>query len=104
MVLSIGLDFSACAGSFALANLAPKYVIVQYLGPILGCFLPISWALTIMRHSEDSRLTTARLVAVPRIFRMAHDGQRPGDWQEAAENGSQILNDYGVRGEIRERK
>ena len=66
MVLSLGLYFSAYAGSFALANLAPKYVIVQYLGPILGCFLPISWALTIMRHSEDSRLATARLVAVPR--------------------------------------
>jgi hypothetical protein len=39
---------------------------VQYLAPILGCFLPVSWALTIMRYSEDSRLTPARLVAVPR--------------------------------------
>jgi hypothetical protein len=66
MILSLGLYFSAYAGSFALANLAPKYVFVQYLGPILGCFLPISWSLTILRHSEDSRLTPARLVAVPR--------------------------------------
>ena len=66
MVLSLGLYFSAYAGSYALVNLAPKYEIVQYLAPILGCLLPISWSLTIMRHSEDARLTPARLVAVPR--------------------------------------
>ena len=66
MVLSLGLYFSAYAGSYALVNLAPNSEIVQYLGPLLGCFLPISWALTIMRHSEEARLTPARLVAVPR--------------------------------------
>jgi len=66
MILSLGLYFSAYAGSYALLNLAPKYEVVQYLGPILGCFLPISWALTIMRYSEEARLTPARLVAVPR--------------------------------------
>ncbi len=66
MVLSLGLYFSAYAGSYALLNLAPNYEVVQYLAPILGCFLPVSWALTIMRYSEDSRLTPARLVAVPR--------------------------------------
>jgi hypothetical protein len=66
MVLSLGLYFSAYAGSFALVNLAPNYEVIRYLAPILGCFLPISWALTILRHSEDSRLTPARLVAVPR--------------------------------------
>jgi hypothetical protein len=66
MVLSLGLYFSAYAGSYALLNLAPNYEVAQYLVPILGCFLPISWAMTIMRHSEDSRLTPARLVAVPR--------------------------------------
>jgi len=66
MVLSLGLYFSAYAGSYALLNLAPNSEIVQYLAPILGCFLPVSWALTIMRYSEDSRLTPARLVAVPR--------------------------------------
>ena len=66
MVLSLGLYFSAYAGSYALVNLAPKYEIVQYIAPVLGCFLPISWAITLMRHSEDSRLVPARLVAVPR--------------------------------------
>ena len=68
MVLSLGLYFSAYAGSYALINLnlASKFEIVQYLPPLIGCFLPISWAFTIMRHSEDARLTPARLVAVPR--------------------------------------
>lgn len=68
MVLSLGLYFSAYAGSYALLNLnlAPRFEIVQYLPPLIGCFLPISWAVTIMRHSEEARLTPARLVAVPR--------------------------------------
>ena len=66
MVLSLGLYFSAYAGSYALVNLAPNYEILKYLAPILGCFLPVSWALTVMRYSEDARLTPARLVAVPR--------------------------------------
>jgi hypothetical protein len=66
MVLSLGLYFSAYAGSYALVNLASKYEVVLYLGPLLGCFLPISWSLTMLRHSEDSRLTPARLVAVQR--------------------------------------
>jgi hypothetical protein len=66
MVLALGLYFSAYAGSYALLNLAPQYEVAKYVAPLLGCFLPISWALTIMRYSEDARLTPARLVAVPR--------------------------------------
>jgi hypothetical protein len=65
-VLALGLFFSAYAGSFALVNLASKYSIVNSLGPILGCFLPLSWTFTMWRHSEESRLVTAHLVAVPR--------------------------------------
>src|SRR6516225_6448246 len=61
MVLALGLYFSAYAGSYALVNLAPKYGVVQYLAPVLGCFLPISWSLTIWRHDEGARLTPARL-------------------------------------------
>jgi hypothetical protein len=68
MVLSLGLYFSAYAGSYALLNLnlALKFEIVQNLPPLISCFLPISWAFTIMRHTEEARLTPARLVAVPR--------------------------------------
>ena len=65
-VLALGLYFSAYAASYALINLAEKYTILQYLSPLLGCFLPISWAYTLFRHSEESRLQTAQLVAVQR--------------------------------------
>jgi hypothetical protein len=33
---------------------------------VLGLLLPISWTFTMWRHSEESRLVTARLVAVHR--------------------------------------
>jgi len=66
MILSLGLYFSAYAGIYALLNLGSNRIVAQYLAPLLGCFLPVSWMLTILRHTEDSRLTPARLVAVPR--------------------------------------
>lgn len=66
LVLSLGLYFSGYAASYALLNLAPKYEVVQFIGPLLGCFLPLSWLMTIYRHNEDSRLVPANLVAVPR--------------------------------------
>lgn len=65
-VLALGLYFSAYAASYALVNLADKYSIVNSLGPVLGCFLPLSWTFTMWRHSEESRLATAQLVTVPR--------------------------------------
>jgi len=66
IVLSIGLYFSAYAGSYALVNLADKYSLVQYLGPVVSCLLPLSWTITMWRHSEEARLVPARLLAVPR--------------------------------------
>jgi hypothetical protein len=66
LVLSLGLYFSVYAASYALLNLAGKYEMVQYLSPALGCFLPLSWSITIMRYSEEARLAPANLVAVPR--------------------------------------
>jgi hypothetical protein len=65
-VLSLGLYFSAYAASYALVNMASRYAVVNSLAPILGCFLPLSWTITMWRHSEEARLVTARLVAVPR--------------------------------------
>jgi len=65
-VLALGLYFSAYAASYALVNLASKYSVVTYLGPALGCLLPVSWTITMWRHSEEDRLVPARLVAVPR--------------------------------------
>jgi hypothetical protein len=65
-ILSLGLYFSAYAACYALVNLDGRYGIVKYLGPALGCLLPLSWTITMWRHSEESRLAPAHLVAVPR--------------------------------------
>lgn len=65
-VLSLGIYFSAYAASYALVNLASKYSVVNLLGPILGCLLPLAWTITMLRHSEEARLAPANLVAVPR--------------------------------------
>jgi len=66
IVLSLGLYFSACAASYALVNFAEKSSVVRFLGPVVGCLLPLSWTFTMWRHSEESRMVPARLVAVPR--------------------------------------
>lgn len=66
IVLSLGLYFSAYAATYALANFAEKYSVISYLCPIVGCLLPLSWTVTMWRHSEEARLVPARLVAVPR--------------------------------------
>lgn len=65
-VLALGLYFSGYAASYALINLAAKYTMLQYLSPLIDCFLALSWALTLLRHSEESHLATAQLVAVQR--------------------------------------
>jgi len=65
-ILSLGLYFSAYAASYALMNFSGKYSLIQYLSGAIGCFLPLSWSLTMLRYTEESRLAPARLVAVPR--------------------------------------
>lgn len=65
-VLSLGLYFSAYAASYALGNMASKDSVVAFIGPALGCFLPLSWTFTMWRHSDETRLVPAQLVAVPR--------------------------------------
>ena len=65
-ILALGIYFSAYAASYALVNLASKYSVVHIMGPIVSCLLPLSWTVTMWRHSEDSRLMTAQLVAVQR--------------------------------------
>lgn len=65
-VLSMGLYFSAYAACYAMVNMAKNPELLQFAGPALGCLLPLAWTITTMRHSEDSRLATAQLVAVQR--------------------------------------
>jgi hypothetical protein len=66
IVLSLGLYFSAYAASYALLNMYPKSSLVQYASPVLGCLLPLAWCVTILRYTEESRLTPAQLLVVPR--------------------------------------
>lgn len=65
-VLSFGLYFSAYAAAYALVNMANKSGVITYVSPLLGCLLPLSWFVTMLRTTEDERLATAKLVAVPR--------------------------------------
>jgi len=66
IILSLGLYFSGYAASYALMNFSGKFSIIRYICPVLGCFLPLSWSLTILRYTDESRLVPARLVVVPR--------------------------------------
>ena len=65
-ILSLGFYFSAHAASYALGNLSSRYWVVQHLPPAMGCLLPLAWAITMWRYTEDSRLEPARLLAVAR--------------------------------------
>jgi hypothetical protein len=66
IILALGLYFSAYAASYALLNLADKFAVIQYLSQLLACLLPLSLSITMLRHTEDSRIATAPLVAVQR--------------------------------------
>jgi hypothetical protein len=65
-VLALGIYFSAYAAMYALVNLAYRFALLNNLGPILGCLLPLSWTFTMWRHSEDARLVPAQVLAVQR--------------------------------------
>ena len=65
-ILSLGLYFSAYAACYALANLSSQYSVVNYMSAAIGCLLPLAWTVTMLRHSEESRLEPARLLAVAR--------------------------------------
>jgi hypothetical protein len=65
-ILSLGFYFSAYAACYALGNLSTRYSVVQYLSGTIGCLLPLAWTITMWRHTEESRLEPARLLAVAR--------------------------------------
>ena len=67
LVLSLGMYFSAFAASYSLSNLSPDiFTHLVYLVPAMGCLLPLSWAYSFWRVSDDARLTPARLAVIPR--------------------------------------
>lgn len=65
LVLALGVYFSATACTYALRNLFPSLqpFVLRWVPPIMGVWLPIAWAYTFAKVSEDARLATARLVA-----------------------------------------
>jgi len=65
LVLALGVYFSANAVTYALRNLFPNLEssVLKSVFPLVGLWLPIAWAYTFMKVSEDARLATARLVA-----------------------------------------
>jgi len=49
LVLSMGVYFSAFAGSYALDNLYLKAVVWRYVFHLMAMWLPVSWAYTFMK-------------------------------------------------------
>ena len=64
LVLALGIYFSADAMAYALRNLFPSLepVVLRWIPPIMGVWLPLAWAYTMAKVSEDSRLAPARLM------------------------------------------
>lgn len=64
LVLSLGVYFSAYAAVYALRNMMPDLAFLKLIPPIVGTWLPLSWAYTFTKVPEEARLATAR-VATP---------------------------------------
>ena len=63
LVLALGIYFSGSAGAYALRNLVSHPELVKFVPPLMGTFLPLAWAYTFLKVSEEARLATARVVA-----------------------------------------
>lgn len=64
LVLALGVYYSATAGNYALRNLFPNLQapFLRWIPPIVGLWLPLAWAYTFTKVSDDSHLTPARLL------------------------------------------
>jgi hypothetical protein len=64
LVLALGVYFSATAGTYALRNLFPglQEVVLRWVPPLIGTWLPLAWAYTFSKIPEGARLATARLM------------------------------------------
>lgn len=76
LVLSLGIYFAAFAAMFAFANMTYKHPewfrdstvdsLLRAFGALTNLFLPLSWAYTFTKISEEARLATARVATVRR--------------------------------------
>jgi hypothetical protein len=62
LVLGLGVFLSAFAASYALRNLYPDLAIWRYFIHIMAIWLPVSWAYTFNKVSDDARMATAQVV------------------------------------------
>jgi hypothetical protein len=64
LILALGVYFSATAAAYALRHLFPSLQssILRWVPPLIGTWLPLAWAYTFSKVSEDARLATANLV------------------------------------------
>jgi hypothetical protein len=62
-VLALGIYFSGTAGAYALRNLFPSLqpLVLHWIPPIVGTWLPLAWAYTLLRIPEDAQFMTASL-------------------------------------------
>jgi hypothetical protein len=68
LVLALGIYFSANAGIYALRKLFPELEssVLHWLPPIIGTWLPLAWAYTLIKVPEDARFVVARLAVKAR--------------------------------------
>lgn len=67
LILSTGVYFSLFAANYALQNLYhSRGSFFEYLTPLFGCFLPLSWTYAFWRIPEEARIAPSRLAAVSR--------------------------------------
>lgn len=66
LVLALGIYYSGTAVTYALGNLFPAFLKTyawRWLPPLFGTWLPLAWAYTFTRVSEDARVTTSTVLA-----------------------------------------
>jgi hypothetical protein len=63
LVLALGVYFSAFAGTYALRNMYPNFFLWQYFIQLMAIWLPVSWAYSFNKVTEDARMATARVLA-----------------------------------------
>lgn len=65
LVLALGVYFSATAAAYALRNLFPTLqpLVLHWIPPVAGVWLPAAWSFTMFKVPEDARLVTSHLLA-----------------------------------------
>ncbi len=64
LILALGISFTAATAVYALRNMFPGEAVrllEQFVEPVVGAFLPISWAYTFTRVPEDSEIMVKSL-------------------------------------------